>query len=153
MYVDFDTLKDSSRVWVYQSNREFNDQEMEVISEKLKDFVNEFIIIIGYKGEQIKSALGDHFEDIPITYIEQKQQLGTGHALLCAKDYLKGRFIVLPGDDLFMKSDIQKCLNHKFCVLKFFQADSFLMPKVRCRKLKHQTRRVPLLKNWSCVKL
>ena len=42
MYVDFDTLTDSSRIWVYQSNREFNEEELAVISEKLKDFVNEW---------------------------------------------------------------------------------------------------------------
>jgi len=42
MYVDFDTLNDNSRVWVYQSNREFNADEVNSIELKLKDFVNEW---------------------------------------------------------------------------------------------------------------
>jgi hypothetical protein len=42
MYVDFDTLNDNSRVWVYQSNREFNAEEVKAIEAKLKDFVNDW---------------------------------------------------------------------------------------------------------------
>lgn len=42
MYVDFDTLNDNSRVWVYQSSREFNAEEVKAIEAKLKDFVNEW---------------------------------------------------------------------------------------------------------------
>jgi len=42
MYVDFNTLHDNSRVWVYQSNREFNTEEVKNIEERLKDFVNEW---------------------------------------------------------------------------------------------------------------
>jgi hypothetical protein len=42
MYVDFDTLNDNSRVWVYQSSREFNTEEMKAIEAKLKDFVNDW---------------------------------------------------------------------------------------------------------------
>ena len=42
MYVDFDTLNDNSRVWVYQSSREFNAEEVKTIAAKLKDFVNEW---------------------------------------------------------------------------------------------------------------
>ena len=39
MYVEFDTLKDNSRIWVYQSSREFNEVEVKAIEAKLKDFV------------------------------------------------------------------------------------------------------------------
>ncbi|MGB5321323.1 ABC transporter ATPase [Lutimonas sp.] len=42
MYVDFDTLNDNSRVWVYQSSREFNAEEVKAIEAKLKDFVNDW---------------------------------------------------------------------------------------------------------------
>ena len=42
MYVDFDTLNDNSRVWVYQSSREFNAEEVKTIEAKLKDCVNDW---------------------------------------------------------------------------------------------------------------
>jgi len=39
MLVDFDSLKNSSRVWVYQANREFSDNEEEEIISKIKSFI------------------------------------------------------------------------------------------------------------------
>jgi len=38
------------------------------------------IIVIGHEGEKVRKALEHH----PITWVEQKEQLGTGHALLQA---------------------------------------------------------------------
>lgn len=40
MFVDFDTLADSSRIWVYQADRTLTAQEVEQISEYLRNFVN-----------------------------------------------------------------------------------------------------------------
>ncbi|RPE00060.1 ABC transporter ATPase [Aureibaculum marinum] len=40
MYVPFDTLADTSRVWVYQADRTMSKQEVEQISDYLKNFVN-----------------------------------------------------------------------------------------------------------------
>jgi len=39
MYVNFDLLPDTSRVWVYQADREFDTHEIDQISEKLHTFV------------------------------------------------------------------------------------------------------------------
>ena len=40
MYVDFDVLADSSRVWVYQAEKTLTEQEVEQISDYLRNFVN-----------------------------------------------------------------------------------------------------------------
>ena len=39
MLVDFDTLPDSSRVWIYQANRSFSEDELEDIRSKLDVFI------------------------------------------------------------------------------------------------------------------
>lgn len=39
MYVPFDSLPDSSKVWIYQSNRSFNEKELEEISTKVEEFI------------------------------------------------------------------------------------------------------------------
>ncbi|MBJ6368860.1 ABC transporter ATPase [Snuella sedimenti] len=39
MLVDFNTLPEESRVWVYQANRSFTDVEIEEISAKLDQFI------------------------------------------------------------------------------------------------------------------
>ena len=40
MLVDFNSLVGSSKIWIYQSNREFSELEMEIIKGKLSDFVS-----------------------------------------------------------------------------------------------------------------
>ncbi|MDO6759309.1 ABC transporter ATPase [Tamlana sp. 2_MG-2023] len=39
MLVDFNTLPEESRVWIYQANRSFSEQELEEIQEKLNTFI------------------------------------------------------------------------------------------------------------------
>lgn len=39
MLVDFNTLPEESRVWIYQSNRSFTSEEIEEIKEKLNVFI------------------------------------------------------------------------------------------------------------------
>jgi bifunctional UDP-N-acetylglucosamine pyrophosphorylase/glucosamine-1-phosphate N-acetyltransferase len=71
------------------------------------------IIIIGHNAEEVKEVLGDNFE-----YVVQKEQAGTGHALMQASRLLKdfeGDLLVLPGDDPFLNPNILKSLisQHK----------------------------------------
>ena len=40
MLVDFSSLPDSSKIWIYQSNREFSNLEMEEVRSALKNFVS-----------------------------------------------------------------------------------------------------------------
>ena len=55
------------------------------------------VVVVGYRGDEVKAYLGDACE-----YAYQAEQLGTGHALLCAKSVLVDRgyknIIVMPGD-------------------------------------------------------
>ncbi|WP_159023424.1 ABC transporter ATPase [Formosa sp. L2A11] len=39
MLVDFNTLPETSKVWIYQANRSFSDQELEEIKSKLDVFI------------------------------------------------------------------------------------------------------------------
>ena len=87
--------------------------------EQMKGIISEAIIVVGYKKEMIIDAIGKNFRGIKITYAFQKEQLGTGHAVLCAKKHIKKgeKFLIVPGDDLFSKKDIQNTLKHNLCVL------------------------------------
>jgi len=42
MLVNFNTLPDNSRIWIYPSNRKFSDQEVETITIKTKEFLSEW---------------------------------------------------------------------------------------------------------------
>ena len=40
MYTPYKNLPNNSRVWIYQSNREFTEKELEFISTKAEEFIN-----------------------------------------------------------------------------------------------------------------
>jgi len=67
MYVDFDTLNDNSRIWVYQSNREFNQQEVDIISSKLKDFVNEWT----RHGDDLKASFSIIYKHFIVLAVDE----------------------------------------------------------------------------------
>lgn len=85
--------------------------------DQLNGIVDTVILIIGYEKEMIKEHLGNKYKKLKIKYVEQKQQKGTAHAALQAEPYVKGRFILMNGDDLFFKKDILKCIKHKYSIL------------------------------------
>ncbi len=85
--------------------------------EQLSGIVDEVFIVVGFEKEQIVSAFGDSFGDIKINYVEQKEQLGTGHALSLCKDNLGTKFLVMNGDDLYHRDDIEACLKCQVAVL------------------------------------
>ncbi len=85
--------------------------------EQLKGLIDELIIVVGYKKEQIKEFLQNRKFGFPIRFVEQEQQLGTAHALLQAESLVGKRFLVLVGDDIFSKPDIQNCLKEECAIL------------------------------------
>ena len=83
----------------------------------LLGIAEEVIIVVGYKEEQIKKFVGSTYKTIKIRHIEQKTQLGTGHAVLQVENFIDDKFIVLMGDDLYSKEDIQEILRYEYAVL------------------------------------
>jgi len=74
----------------------------------------DIILVVGYKKERIM----DYFRDginfgVNITYIEQKGQLGTAHALKQAATYIEDEFIVLNGDNIIEAETISDLLENK----------------------------------------
>ena len=80
--------------------------------EQLPENIDEIIIVIGHLGEQIVETIGSEYNGIPVTYVWQKELLGTGHSLWTAKEYLKdSSFFVLMGDDLYPKEDLEQMIR------------------------------------------
>ena len=91
--------------------------------DQLEGMVDEAILIVGFKKEMITEAIGDQYKNIAIKYVEQKEQLGTGHALLQARDLIHDRFLMLAGDDLYSGKDIKKLIKYKYAALAKQVAD------------------------------
>ena len=74
--------------------------------EILPESTTGIIIVIGYLGDKIRHALGQSYRGIPITYVEQHEMLGTAHALFACRPHLDEDMIILMGDDLYTKEDM-----------------------------------------------
>jgi bifunctional UDP-N-acetylglucosamine pyrophosphorylase/glucosamine-1-phosphate N-acetyltransferase len=67
------------------------------------------ILVVGHKWEQIKH----HLQRLEVEFVVQKQQLGTGHAVLQAEPLLsdfEGDILILCGDVPLLKADTLKNL-------------------------------------------
>jgi mannose-1-phosphate guanylyltransferase len=61
----------------------------------------EIVMSVGYKADGLRRALEDAgVDDVPITWIEEPEPLGTAGAIKFAEEHLAERFLVLNGDTL-----------------------------------------------------
>ena len=70
----------------------------------------EICIIIGHGGNQVRKMVG-----AGVTYVEQKEQLGTGHAVMCAREFIgtEGQTLILCGDTPLIKGETLKSLMER----------------------------------------
>lgn len=83
----------------------------------LPDEIDEVVLVVGYLRDQIQKFIGNEFLGRKIVYVEQKELLGTGHALMQCKSVIDGRFLVLMGDDLYYKNDLEEMIKYPLSVL------------------------------------
>ncbi|MSR71074.1 MAG: nucleotidyltransferase family protein [Candidatus Taylorbacteria bacterium] len=78
--------------------------------------IKEIIIVLGYKGDLIRSHLRKHYTGQTFVFIKQKELLGTAHAVLQTKHLFKDekeRFFIVYGDAFTTKEEIKKCLKYE----------------------------------------
>ena len=80
--------------------------------------IDEIVLVVGYKSDQIRDYCGEKFHGRKMTYVEQDDYAGgTGDALLCAKDVLKGKFLFMYADDLHGAEALAKVVNEDHAML------------------------------------
>lgn len=83
-----------------------------VIDETKNAGVDQIILVIGHGGEEVKNSLGDG-----LIYVWQKEQLGTGHAVMQALDFLEQdveQVLVLSGDVPLLRGETIEALLSSF---------------------------------------
>lgn len=72
-----------------------------VVESLAKNGIRNIVLVVGYRKEEVFDYFGsgDQF-GVGITYVTQKKQLGTAHALAQAKEVAEDEFLALPGDNL-----------------------------------------------------
>lgn len=74
MLVPFETLPESSRVWIYQANRSFTDVEQEEIKQKLEAFIEQWTA----HGANLKASFEIRYKRFIILALDQKMNSATG---------------------------------------------------------------------------
>ena len=73
--------------------------------------IDDIGVVVGYKADMVKEMTGEKY-----SYYLQEEQLGTGHAVMMAKEFLKnkkGKILVLCGDaPLINKNVINDFINY-----------------------------------------
>ena len=84
---------------------------LEHVIEAAKSICSEIIVVVGHKGEEVKNFFAD-----TVFYAEQKEQLGTAHAVMQAKSLLpaKGSVLILCGDTPLLTAETLQGLLQTF---------------------------------------
>ncbi|MEX0924870.1 MAG: nucleotidyltransferase family protein [Candidatus Paceibacterota bacterium] len=74
--------------------------------------IDEVVLVVGYHGDQVRSHFGDSYDGRKITYVHTDVLDGTGGALWKAREHLTERFLVMMGDDIYCRQDMEALLGH-----------------------------------------
>lgn len=75
--------------------------------------VTELIVIVGYRGEQIREYYGPSFDETPLRYVTQESRDGLADALLTAEAEITGDFVLLNGDNVIRANVDEMVTRHQ----------------------------------------
>ena len=89
--------------------------------ESLPDEIDEVILIVGYLKEKIIDYFTSEYKGKKIKYLIQEDLNGSAGAILLAEDLIAKdeRFLVLMGDDFYLKKDLEKLIKEDWALLAF----------------------------------
>ncbi len=74
MLVDFNTLPEESRVWIYQANRSFTDEELDEIKAKMSTFLEQWTA----HGSDLQAGFSIEYKRFIIIALNQNLNMATG---------------------------------------------------------------------------
>lgn len=74
MLVPFKALPDNARVWIYQSNRSFTEEELTEIKQKIEDFLVEWTV----HGKQLNAGYEIRYKRFIIIGLDQEVNAASG---------------------------------------------------------------------------
>lgn len=77
--------------------------------------IRDIIVVVGYRKEQVLRHLNSL--DAGVEVVVQEKPLGTAHALTQARDLIRDRFLVLPGDNYINSESIARIMDRPNAVL------------------------------------
>lgn len=87
------------------------------VLEALPESIDEIFIVVNHLREHIINVVGPHGNGKPITYVIQEPLTGTAGAVLLLREHLRGSFLVVNSDDVYVRSDLSDLCRHPWALL------------------------------------
>ncbi len=68
--------------------------------------IEEFVVVIGYQGDRIREYIDRDHPEKKVTYVEQTEQLGLGHAVGMCRDAVQGGPLLTILGDTIVRADL-----------------------------------------------
>lgn len=85
MLVPFNTLPDNSRVWIYQANRSFTEEEIQEISHKLDDFIEKWTV----HGAGLKASYEIKYKRFITIALDQEVNAASGCSIDASVNFIQ----------------------------------------------------------------
>ncbi len=86
MFVEYNNLPDNSRVWIYQSDREFTKGEQDFISKKAKDFIEQWT----RHGDDLKGSFAIKYNQFLILAVDEGFNNVSGCSIDASVHFVQG---------------------------------------------------------------
>ena len=83
-----------------------------ILDELSKAGIKKVCMVVGYLGEKIKDYVNKNYKGLEVSYVEQVEQKGLGHAIWLTRRCVTGPVLVLLGDTI-LDADLSKFMNSK----------------------------------------
>ena len=82
------------------------------LNNAVKFGADEIVVVVGYLAESIVNAFGNRYEQTPIKYVIQWEQLGLVDAIECSSSTIDGAdFVLLLGDEFLIDADYSSLIG------------------------------------------
>ena len=85
MYIPIERMNKDSRVWIYTSNREFKDQELSLLNEKLKEFTQNWVS----HGDAVQASYAIPDKHFIVLSVDESQDKTGGCSIDSAFQFIK----------------------------------------------------------------
>ena len=85
------------------------------------DFCEEIVLVV---SESQRDIIAGFSNNPKVRLVFQEQPLGTGNALLCAEGLVKGKFLMIYGDDIYGEDDIKSVSEMDAPVMSSFVSEN-----------------------------
>ncbi len=88
---------------------------LDYIIEVLTPMIDEFVIVVGYKGDLIRYYITRNYAYARVRYLEQRSLNGTGHALMLARPFFAvgERFCLCYADEIITAEEVGACVSYE----------------------------------------